>query len=218
MIGSIILKYILISILISFIFGTTVLTDKVTRKFNRGKLISPYLFQLWSLLIFIVIWCFNKSKIEIFEVSRLTRWSNVFLMIIAVIPTSIIVNWGGKSKKNAPFSIANFLNGASMEIPQRLLVQNMFVILNCNISIYGSARLGIFLNALIWVQFIIVQEFICGKKITKKTIREIIASAWFSIWAGLLYSITGNIIISMVTHGLERIAAHWINQKVYMLY
>lgn len=26
--------------------------------------------------------------------------------------------------------IANFINGASMEIPQRLLVQNMFVILN----------------------------------------------------------------------------------------
>ncbi len=69
MIGSIILKYILISILISLIFEMTVLSEKITNKINRGKFIIPYSFQLWSLLMFIVFWVFNKSKIEIFEVN-----------------------------------------------------------------------------------------------------------------------------------------------------
>jgi hypothetical protein len=100
-----------------------------------------------------------------------------------------------------------------MEIPQRLLVQNMLVVLNVNIIIYGSMTLGIFLNSLIWIQFIIVQEFICGRKITKKIMPEIIASAWFSIWVGILYSMSGNIIVPMITHGLERLVTYWLKQN-----
>jgi hypothetical protein len=212
-IGSIILKYILISILISLIFGITVLSDKITNKINRGKFISPYFFQLWSLLIFIALWFFNKSKIEIFEVSRLINWDNVVLMLMAVIPTSVIVYLGNTSRTKIPFGLVDFINGASMEIPQRVLVQNMFVILNVDIIIYGAMTLGIFLNSLIWVQFIIVQEFICGRKITKEIMPEIIASAWFSIWVGILYSISGNIIVPMIIHGLERMVTYWLKQN-----
>ncbi|MBB6621962.1 hypothetical protein [Clostridium gasigenes] len=210
MIGSIILKYILISILISLIFGITVLTNNITNKINRGKLINPYSFQLGSLLIFIVIWFFNKSKIEIFEVSRLVNWDNIVLMLITIIPTSVIVYWKNTDRTEKLFRLVDFLDGASMEIPQRLLVQNMFVILNVNTIIYGSMTLAIVLNSLIWVQFIIVQEFICGRKVTKKIMPEVIASIWFSIWVGILYSISGNIIVPMIAHGLERMVAHWL--------
>jgi len=213
MIGSIILKYIFISVLISLIFGLTVLSDKITNKINRGKFIGPYFFQLWSLLIFIVFWFFNKPKIDIFEVSRLGNWYNIMLMLIAVIPTSIIVYLGSTSRTKKAFTLVDFINGASMEIPQRLLVQNMFVILNVNMIIYGSMTLAIFLNSLIWVQFIIVQEFICGRKITRKIIQEIIASVWFSVWVGILYSISGNIIVPMITHGFERMGAYWLKQN-----
>lgn len=211
MIGSIILKYILISILISLIFGALVLSNKITNKINRGKFLRSYFFQLLSLVIFIVIWIFNKSKIEIFEVGRLVNWDNVIIMLFAIIPTSVIACLSDKARTKK--LLIDFIDGASMEIPQRLLVQNMFVIFSVNIIIYGSMTLAIILNSFIWVQFIIVQELISGRKVTRKIIPDIIASAWFSIWAGILYSISGNIIVPMITHGVERMVANWLKNS-----
>ena len=213
MVVEIILKYLYISILISVIFGVTILSGKIIERVKRIKFLCSYLFQLWSLLIFMVLWFFYKSKIEIFEVSRLANWNNVVLVIITVIPTSLIVNLGNRSATKGPFRFVEFINGASMEIPQRLLVQNMFMVLNINIVIYGSMTLAILLNALIWAQFIIVQQLICCRKVTKRIIPEIAASVWFSIWVGILYSITGNIIVSMLTHGLERLVAYLIKKS-----
>ena len=213
MVFSIIVKYISISILISLIFGLTILSYKTASKIDRGKFLSPYFFQLWSLFIFIVVWFFYKSKVEIFKVSKLANWHNITLMLIAIIPTSFIVYLDNTARTKKLSMLADFINGASMEIPQRLLVQNMFVILNVNTIIYGSITLAIALNSLIWVQFIILQEFICGRKVTKKIILAAVASAWFSIWVGILYSISGNIIISMITHGFERMVTHWLKQN-----
>lgn len=102
-------------------------------------------------------------------------------MLIAVIPTSVIVYLGNTSRTKKLLRLVDFINEAPMEIPQRLLVLNMFVVLNINIIIYGSRTLAIVLNSLIWVQFIIVQEFICGRKVTKKIMSGIIALAWLSI-------------------------------------
>lgn len=214
MIVSIILKYILISILIFLIFGVTVLSDKITEKVSWGKFISKYSFQLWSLLIFIIVWLFNKYKVQVFKFSNLADFRNIVLMLLAVIPTSLIVSLGNKSGTKKAFRLADFMDGASMEIPQRLLVQNMFVIFNINVTIYGRLTLAILLNSLIWAQFIIIQEFINGKKVTSKNIPEIVASVWFSIWDGILYSITGNIIAPMFTHGLERIMSYWMKQNL----
>lgn len=206
MVISIILKYFLISILISLIFGALVLSNKITYKIKKGEFLRPYFFQLLSLLIFIVIWIFNKSKIEIFEIGKLFNWNNVAIMLLAIIPTSDIASLSKEARTNKlPI---DFIHGSSMEIPQRLLIQNMFVIFNVNIVIYRSITLAIILNSLIWVQFIIVQELISGRKITKKLFPSIIASAWFSIWAGILYSVSGNIIVPMITHGVERMVTN----------
>lgn len=204
----IILKYILVSILISIIFGLTVLSQKIVSKF-----INSYLFQTWSLLIFIPFWFFNKSKIEIFEVSKLANLNNIVLILIAVIPTSFIVYFGNPIKPRKTFGIVDCISGASMEIPQRLLVQNVFIILNLNTIIYGSLTLAIPLNALIWVQFIIVQEFINGRKLSMKILHEIIASTWFSIWVGILYSISGNIILAMIAHSCQRMITYWLKNN-----
>lgn len=206
MISIIILKYILISILISLIFGALVLLNKITNKIKKGEFLRPYFFQSLSLFIFIVIWIFNKSKIEIFEVRRLVNWDNLIIMLLAIIPTSVIACLSEKARTEK--LLIDFIDGASMEIPQRLLVQNMFVIFNVNVIIYESITLAIVLNSFIWVQFIIVQELISGRKITKKIIPNIIASAWFSIWVGILYSISGNIIVPMITHGVERMVTN----------
>lgn len=213
MIGNIILKYILISTLVILIFGTTVLSEKIIKKVSFSKFISRYAFQLWSLVAFIIVWFFNRSNIEVFKMSNLDNFRNVVLVLISVIPTSIIVCFGNRSGVKKEFRMADFIDGASMEIPQRLLVHNMFSILNVNATVYGSLTLAILLNSLIWVQFIIIQEFIEGRSITGENVPEIAASAWFSIWDGILYSMTGNIVVPMLTHGLERIFSYLLKQN-----
>lgn len=208
----IILKFVIVSIIVSFLFGMTVLSSSIIKKKFRKDYISPYLFQIWSLILFIIIWYYFKSELYIFNTSNLLNLNNLLFFLMAVVPTSIIVYLGNKLKPTTPIG-DGFLKGASMEILQRLLGQNLFVLLGANITLFGTFTLDIFLNALIWIQFIIVQEVMGGKKVSSAILPEVIASFWFSIWVGILYIDTGNIIMPMLAHGLERILAYKIREK-----
>lgn len=209
----VILKYIIVSIIISLLFGITVFSSIITKKVFKKDFINPYLFQLWSLILFIIIWCYCKPELAVFNTYSLLNWNNILLLVIAVIPTSIISYQGNKFKPTSSIRVDDFLKGASMEISQRLLVQNLFVLLGVNIFIYGSLTLDILLNSLVWIQFIIIQKIINGNKISISISPEIIASFWFSIWVGILYKNTGNIIIPMLAHGLQRVLTYKIRQK-----
>lgn len=213
MIISIVIKYIIISIAICLLYGIDVLTILIMKRIYKKSFKGSYLFQFWSLIFFIIVWKLNPSNIYFLEIHYLWNFKNIILILICVLPTSIIAFRGKKYKPNRLFKIENFLNGASMEIPQRLLVQNLFIVLGVNTVIYGQITLSILLNALIWVQFIIVQEVMNGNRISSKIISESIASFWFSIWVGIIYVNTGNIIVAMLTHGLQRIVTYWIRQK-----
>lgn len=212
MISIILLNYVLVSIIVSLLFGMTVLSSLVIKKVFKKDFIVPYLFQIWSLILFITIGYIFKPELSIINHFNLLNWKIILLFIMAVIPTSIIVNLGGRSKQNSSIDVRDFFKGATMEIPQRLLVQNLLVLLCANSPLYDKYTLAIFLNALIWVQFIIVQEFINGNKISIAVLTEIVASLWFSIWVGILYMNTGNIIVPMLAHGTERILAQWKKQ------
>lgn len=214
MIIDLIYKYIMISIIISLIFGATVFSSFMIKKVSKKDRIGPYLFQFWSLIVFIIIWKYYKPNIQVFGFSNLLTWRNILLIFVAVVPTSIIAYYGSKIKPTYQFGLRNFLDGASMEIPMRLLVQNLFVILGINMIVYKSISLDIFMNATIWVQFIIVQEVTQGRMITSAILPEVIASFWFSILAGILYKDTGNIIMPMLAHGLQRMVTYKI-RKVF---
>ncbi len=207
------LKYIVVSFLISLIFGATVSTSLIIKKVFKKDRVSNYLFQFWSLVAFVVIWIYFKPGIQIFNVQNLLSWESILLFIIAVIPTSIVAYQAYKLKPNYRFKFIYFIDGASMEIPMRLLVQNLFVILGLDTFLLYSLSLEILLNAIIWVQFIIVQEVIEGRKITRGILPEIISSFWFSIWVGILFKITGNIVIPMIAHGLQRFTTYKISQR-----
>lgn len=206
MILNIVLKYIIVSIIISVIFGLTVLLSSVIKRRFKNEILNPYLFQLLSLCLFVLIWIKYKSNISILNPFNLSSWQNILLIFMATVPTSFIVYRGKKIKPNSLFK--NFINGISMEIPQRLLVQNLFVILGVNGIIYGSLSSDILLNSIIWVQFIVIQEIIQGRRITKDIAPEVIASFWFSIWVGILYKNSGNISLPMLSHGLQRILTY----------
>lgn len=217
MVFSIILKYTIATLLISLIFGVTVSSSIVIKKAFKKDVISPYLFQLWSLIIFIIIWIYYKPDVQIFNTYNLLFWKNILLFLIAVVPASLIAAQGIKMKRTKPI-LMQFIDGASMEIPMRLLVQNLFFILGINVLLFNSLSLGILLNAIIWVQFILVQEAIGGRKITKAILPEVAASFWFSIWVGILYKDTGNILMPMLAHGLQRIVTHNIHQSYRSTY
>ncbi len=168
------------------------------------------LFQFWSLILFTIVWLIWPSKINVFNSHNLINIQNLGLVLISAIPTSIII-YKTKTSFSEPWK--KILNGATMEIPQRLLIQNVFVVLGLNKVIYGGLTLGILLNAIIWMQFIIIQEILNKGKISFKILPEILASFWFSIWVGILYSITGNIVITMFAHGLQRFITNIISKK-----
>lgn len=212
---NIVISYILISVLISLIFGVVQLSLIVINKIGKGKALVQYLFQFWSLVAFLIIVFISPIEVSILKVDNIFRISNLGLILVTIVPASIMVIPSAirkykklKITQIPKFKIKNLLDGASMEIPQRLLVQNLFIILSVNKVIYGSITSAILLNALIWVQFIIVQELISGKKISRKIMPEIMASFWFSIWVGILYSISGNIFVPMLAHGLQRWTTH----------
>lgn len=211
MILKVIGNYIFVSMIISSLYGITVLSIIGVRKFYKKDFQGLYQFQLWSLILFLIIWYLSPLKISIFNINNLWNLRNILLMLLSIIPTGIIIR---KRKSHIDNPLENFLNGAMMEIPQRLLIQNLFIILGINTVIYKELTLGIFLNALVWVQFIIVQEVINKQKISSKIVPDIVASFWFSIWVGILYSITGNIVVTMITHGVQRIVAYEIRKRV----
>lgn len=210
---SIVLKYIIISIVICSLYGLVIFSTLIIKKIYKKSFNDSYLFQFWSLIFFIIVYKIHPSNIFFLETHNLWNLKNILLVLVCVIPTSFIAYLGKRYNESNIFKIENFLNGASMEIPQRLLVQNLFVVLGVNTVVYGQITLSILLNALIWVQFIIVQEVINGKRITSKLIYETTASFWFSIWVGIIYVSTGNIIVTMLTHGLQRIFTYWMRRK-----
>ena len=211
MILKVIGNYILVSMIISSLYGITVLSIIGVRKFYKKDFQGSYQFQLWSLILFLIIWYLSPLKISVFNINNSWNLRNILLMLLSIIPTGIIIR---KGKSHIDNPLENFLSGAMMEIPQRLLIQNLFIILGINTVIYKELTLGIVLNALVWVQFIIVQEVINKQKISSKIVPYIVASFWFSIWVGILYSITGNIVVTMITHGLQRIVTHEIRKRV----
>lgn len=211
MILKVIGNYILVSMIISSLYGITVLSIIGVRKFYKKDFQGSYQFQLWSLILFLIIWYLSPLKISVFNINNSWNLRNILLMLLSIIPTGIIIR-KGKSYIDNP--LENFLSGAMMEIPQRLLIQNLFIILGINTVIYKELTLGIVLNALVWVQFIIVQEVINKQKISSRIVPDIVASFWFSIWVGILYSITGNIVVAMVAHELQRIVTHEIRKRV----
>ncbi len=214
MILSIVLKYIIVSLVICLLYSLVIFSTLIIKRIYKKNFKNSYLFQFWSLIFFIIIYKIYPSNIFFLEINNLWNLKNILLILICIIPTSFIAYIGKRYNESDVFKIENFLNGASMEIPQRLLVQNLFVVLGVNDVIYGQITLSIFLNALIWVQFIIVQEVIGGKKIiTSKIIYEITASFWFSIWIGIIYVNTGNIIVTMIIHGLQRVCTFWIRKR-----
>ncbi len=205
--------------LILLLYVLTIFSFNLIKKFYDDNFKGTYLFQFWSLIISLILWYYYPEEIALFKTDGLYNYKNILLILLAVIPTAIIVNINkpkvGKRVEGESTKLLNtLLDGAMMEFPQRLVVQNLFIILGVKGIIYGDLNLAILLTAIIWVQFIIIQELINNRSISLEILREITASFWFSIWVGILYSLSGNIVVVMLSHSLQRLVSYLIRKRL----
>ncbi len=203
------IAYIAVSILLSIIFGLSVLTLIVQNKIKFSVINSEYLYQFWSFVFFVILYIIYNEKIRILNLDNIFSIENLLLICAAVIPIVLFTKNKGKNKKLSE----GVLKAGFMEIPQRLLSQNIFFIFIGDFEMIRGIPAAIVLNGLIFAQFIIVQELINKKNITKEILSEIILSFWFSIFIGLLYHRTGNIILAMISHSLIYFIRNLINKK-----
>lgn len=203
------ITYIAVSSLLSIIFGLSVLTLTVQNKVKFSVINSEYLYQFWSFVFFVVLYMVYNEKIRIINFDNTFSIKNLLLICAAVIPIVLLTKNKGKNNKLSE----GVLKAGFMEVPQRLLSQNIFFIFIGNFEMILGIPAAIVLNGLIFAQFIIVQELINKKNITREILLDIALSFWFSIFIGLLYHRTGNIILAMISHSSIYFIRNLINKK-----
>lgn len=95
--------------------------------------------------------------------------------------------------------------GAMMEIPQRLMMQSFVWCILRRFGTEDALYISIPITALIWCISILIQNLIFRVKFSIQTIREILASAFFSISVGYILAETMCLLFPMAAHFSERI-------------
>ena len=206
---TLIIGYIVITILVGFIFLlSTILYKRISKKVNMTYTLSGI-----SLLAVLILEIFYRGEFLTFGTwADIISSTTLLQMFVAAIPAAVLTCLASSKMKNISLK-EDILTGMAMEIPMRALVQNLLIVFGATYVVFGSLTNSIVLTAVIWVQFITLTEFMIKKSISSKVILESMASIWFSIWVGILYLNTGSIILAMLTHGLERWIAYMIRSS-----
>lgn len=191
--------YLIATVVVGLLFAIQIpfiyLISKLKLKINN------FSFQILFLIAFFIMYKSNPELISVFNCNYIVSLQAIVLLTLAVIPTVIIVQFE-KREKHKFFEWV--LLGISMEIPQRLFLQNFLFIILVKSGFSEANILSIIMNAILWVQFIIFQDVIFKQKLNLKSLPKIISSLWFSIFVGSLYFYSGNILMPILAHGLER--------------
>lgn len=183
---------------------------------TKRKLDVPgYFDTCFAALIPATIIClyFNANPFAVSGIANIRLWC---IAIVTVLLVSCIVLAGkkllsgSKNKENSSSTdsrkplFSNILDGAFMEIPQRLMMQTFICgLLNkFGMNIYS----GILINAVVWCSGIIFQAVVMNKeKNAMKLIPELIASFIFSIGVGYVFLESSCIFMTMISHAAQRI-------------
>jgi len=208
---NILISYIIASLIVSLIFGIQLLITLLVNKINANINMSKYLFQLLFMMAFIVLYGLFPLRGRLLNFQNFIEPINFVLFVVAVVPISYLI----ARKRAAVHKLLEWvLLGISMEVPQRLFMQNLFYALLVTFSATHCHLISIVLNALIWAQFIVVQEKIAGNKLSKDVLWDALSSIWFSLAVGLLYEISGNILLPMAAHGCERLLSEILRKRM----
>lgn len=203
--------YIVASLIVSLIFGIEFSITFLINKINENIKTSKYSFQALFMIAFIALYFFFPLQERVLNFRAVTEPINFILFIVSVIPTSFLI---ARKREVAHKPLEWALLGVSMEVPQRLFMQNLFYVLLIAFSTAQYRWLSIALNTLTWVQFIIIQEKIAGNKLSKDFIYDVLSSIWFSLAVGWLYEVSGNILLPMAAHGCERLLSEVLRKRM----
>lgn len=160
--------------------------------------------------IFIIIMYFvlpvNFNAFNVKGLSNMRAWT---IMLVTVVIVAFMIAKKGKRLSKLPNDIMLIIvNGAMMEICQRLFMQVLLVTLLQMFGIPGHKLWSIILTAMIWCVGIAIQEAITRKKFDKEFWLDISCSFVFSIGIGYVLVESGCIILTMIGHGLERLLSN----------
>ena len=105
------------------------------------------------------------------------------------------------------------IDGILMEIPQRLMMQSFVWHLLAEYNRSNALYIGILINALIWCMSILIQNFIFKIRFHVGVLRDLAASAFFSVGIGYMLGKTLFILYPMAAHFLERILSTLLRKK-----
>lgn len=200
-------------IVISSLVGILFLLSTLAYKLFSNKVNMTYILSTASFLVVAILKIFYGNQFSIIgSLGDLNGVMVVFQIITAAIPAAILACLAHPEGRKNSLKV-EVLTGMAVEIPSRALVQNLFVVFGATSVVFLSVTNSIVLTAIIWVQFIIVQEVMMKKSLGSKVVLDSVASVWFSVWVGVIYLTTGSIILAMITHGLERWVAFMIRKS-----
>ena len=148
------------------------------------------------------------------QVEELNK-ANIYLVAhLTVLITTAIVSRKkqGVHRKGRELIIYG-LDGAFMEIPQRLMMQSFIYGFLKLIGVSVLDHYTVLATALIWCMGIGIQALLKGEHFDKDLFIDLIASFVFSLGIGYVYQRTGLILITMTAHFLERILSGYVGFK-----
>ena len=197
-------------LLCAALYGVFFLLDKYLPKKVTGTL-GGFLFPLLSILPTIPI-MINSGRpfLNFAGAADSTSWIFGLVTVGAVLLT--LAGREGKKKLSVSQTIFSGLEGAAMEIPQRLMMQSFLLLLLTKWNVPSPDTWSCFVNALVWCCGIAIQSAITRKQDRDQSF-DMVASFLFSFGIGIVYLRSELILLPMVCHFAERILSQILQNR-----
>ncbi len=199
----VLLSFLLGIILSGIWFGFTYVFNLISEK-SRCPILSRFSGVLSSLIPTITVLFLNEQYF--LNVQSLGDWHWWAASLFVSVITAVVVFQN--TIENLPRGkelIWYGFDGVLMEIPQRLMMQSFIWYILRKYGMEHALYLSIPITACIWCVSIIIQNLLFKIKFSIQTVREIVASAFFSVGVGYILSETMLILFPMMAHFSERI-------------
>lgn len=195
----------LISSLVSYVFY--IISNNINKNIvNKDNMwIIPYTMPLISTIptaIMLLLVKYNYGFLNFKGFLDVKSW------IVMIITVAIVVIVVSHTKNDVESSekgvILHGLEGCTIELLQRLFMQNFIFILASNFHMNYAAYSSILLNSILWCLCILYKQKKSKTVNSKKDIAlEMAASFIFSLGIGYVYFVTGFILMPMIAHFLK---------------
>lgn len=192
------------------LFGLTVLLQtKVVKK----EVLWPFCMPFAALIPAVaVILLFKRTP---FNFASLGAWKLWMVALGSAVAAAFIVQLKKERAENRAFAGLQCLEGASMEIVQRVFMQTLALGLIRGLGLKEPAC--ILINACVFAADIFVQALACRERNYRNTLVEAAASFVFSMGIGYVFYASGCFVIPMLAHAAERLISaglrNWKTKK-----